>query len=145
MSFVYFLGSNSDHVNCFVTITGSPNFGSWKGAISTDSLAPGPSAVVSDYLVLAADRTKRPDILRAFKPYHGGWNITNNHYWAVSLSSLSPVLCWTDDFFSCRICSNGHSAVCWIYRCSWFHSSCCLALVFWLSSCCISLLQMESM
>ncbi|CAH8261795.1 unnamed protein product [Arabidopsis lyrata] len=47
------------------------------------SLAPGPSADdVSDYLVLAAHRTKRPDILRAFKPYHGGWNITNNHYWA---------------------------------------------------------------
>ncbi|XP_056851408.1 uncharacterized protein LOC130500398 [Raphanus sativus] len=61
---------------------GSPNFGSWKGAISTDSLAPGPSADLSDYLVLAAHRTKRPDILRAFKPYRGGWNITDNHYWA---------------------------------------------------------------
>ncbi|KAL1189941.1 hypothetical protein V5N11_012701 [Cardamine amara subsp. amara] len=60
-------------------ILGSPNFGSWKNGIS---LAPGPSAEISDYLVLAAHRTKRPDILRAFKPYHGGWNITNNHYWA---------------------------------------------------------------
>ncbi|EFH61946.1 hypothetical protein ARALYDRAFT_899119 [Arabidopsis lyrata subsp. lyrata] len=56
-----------------------------KGGIS---LAPGPSADdVSDYLVLAAHRTKRPDILRAFKPYHGGWNITNNHYWALLLGS----------------------------------------------------------
>uniref|UniRef100_A0A1J3GZ23 Transmembrane protein n=1 Tax=Noccaea caerulescens TaxID=107243 RepID=A0A1J3GZ23_NOCCA len=63
-------------------ILGSPNFGSWKGVISADSLAPGPSSDFSDYLVLAADRTKRPDILRAFKPYRGGWNITNNHYWA---------------------------------------------------------------
>ncbi|KAJ0241147.1 Uncharacterized protein HA466_0216000 [Hirschfeldia incana] len=63
-------------------ILGSPNFGSWKGALSTDSLAPGPSADPSDYLLLAAHRTKRPDILRAFKPYRGGWNITNNHYWA---------------------------------------------------------------
>ncbi|XP_006390802.2 uncharacterized protein LOC18008016 [Eutrema salsugineum] len=63
-------------------LLGSTNFGSWKGAISPDSLAPGPSADFSDYLVLAADRTKRPDILRAFKPYRGGWNITNNHYWA---------------------------------------------------------------
>lgn len=63
-------------------ILGSPNFGSWKGAISAESLAPGPSADLSDYLVLAAHRTKRPDILRAFKPYSGGWNITNNHYWA---------------------------------------------------------------
>jgi hypothetical protein len=62
-------------------ILGSPNFGTWKGGIS---LAPGPESddVVSDYLLLAAHRTKRPDILRAFKPYHGGWNITNNHYWA---------------------------------------------------------------
>ncbi|CAH8363216.1 unnamed protein product [Eruca vesicaria subsp. sativa] len=40
----------------------SPNFGSWKGAISAASLAPGPSADPSDYLVLAAHRTKRPDI-----------------------------------------------------------------------------------
>lgn len=72
----------------FFFATGSPNFGSWKGAISTDSLAPGPSADLSDYLVLAAHRTKRPDILRAFKPYRGGWNITDNHYWAVSLLSL---------------------------------------------------------
>ncbi|CAN7016116.1 unnamed protein product, partial [Brassica oleracea var. botrytis] len=41
------------------------------------SLAPGPSADFSDYLVLAAHRTKRPNILRAFKPYRGGWIITN--------------------------------------------------------------------
>ncbi|KAH0885412.1 hypothetical protein HID58_061508 [Brassica napus] len=41
------------------------------------SLAPGPD--FSDYLVLAAHRTKRPNILRAFKPYRGGWIITNNH------------------------------------------------------------------
>ena len=73
----------SDHVKFL--LTGSPNFGSWKGVISAESLAPGPSADFSDYLVLAAHRTKRPDILRAFKPYSGGWNITNNHYWAVSL------------------------------------------------------------
>ncbi|KAF2550868.1 hypothetical protein F2Q68_00035492 [Brassica cretica] len=60
-------------------LTGSPNFGSWKGAISSaESLAPGPSADPSDYLVLAAHKTKRPDILTAFKPYNGGWNITNN-------------------------------------------------------------------
>ncbi|KFK41536.1 hypothetical protein AALP_AA2G142000 [Arabis alpina] len=64
-------------------ILGSPNFGSWKSVISPELLAPGPSVIViSDYLVLAAYRTKRPDILKAFKPYHGGWNITNNHYWA---------------------------------------------------------------
>ncbi|XP_010474269.1 PREDICTED: uncharacterized protein LOC104753766 [Camelina sativa] len=73
--------SSSQSQDPLKLILGSPNFG-WKGGIS---LAPGPSSsddVVSDYLVLAAHRTKRPDILRAFKPYLGGWNITNNHYWA---------------------------------------------------------------
>ncbi|KAL6010942.1 hypothetical protein ACLOJK_001385 [Asimina triloba] len=33
-------------------------------------------------LILAAERTNRPDILRGFKHYHGGWDITNRHYWA---------------------------------------------------------------
>ncbi|XP_010427929.1 PREDICTED: uncharacterized protein LOC104712678 [Camelina sativa] len=73
--------SSSSSQDPLKLILGSPNFG-WKGGIS---LAPGPSSsddVVSDYLVLAAHRTKRPDILKAFKPYLGGWNITNNHYWA---------------------------------------------------------------
>ncbi|MQM15354.1 hypothetical protein Taro_048298 [Colocasia esculenta] len=32
-------------------------------------------------LVLAAKRTKRPDILRRFKLYKEGWDITNRHYW----------------------------------------------------------------
>ncbi|KAK1324944.1 hypothetical protein QJS10_CPA01g01415 [Acorus calamus] len=33
-------------------------------------------------LVLAAERTKRPDILSKFRWYEEGWNITNRHYWA---------------------------------------------------------------
>ncbi|XP_058091588.1 uncharacterized protein LOC131237700 [Magnolia sinica] len=32
-------------------------------------------------LVLAAKQTDRPDILRRFKHYRGGWDITNRHYW----------------------------------------------------------------
>ncbi|XP_010555160.1 PREDICTED: uncharacterized protein LOC104824728 [Tarenaya hassleriana] len=64
-------------------ILGSNDFGSWRDAISAESVAPGPS-VGGEYgrLVLAADRTKRPDLLRGFRPYRGGWNITSNHYWA---------------------------------------------------------------
>ncbi|TYH96386.1 hypothetical protein ES332_A12G173700v1 [Gossypium tomentosum] len=34
-------------------------------------------------LVLAGQRTNRPDLLRHFKHYHGGCNITNCHYWAI--------------------------------------------------------------
>ncbi|EFH39113.1 predicted protein, partial [Arabidopsis lyrata subsp. lyrata] len=82
---------------------GSPNFESWKGGIS---LAPGPSADdVSDYLVLAAHRTKRPDILRAFKPYHGGWNITNNHYWAsVGFTGTPGFILAATWLFKWRVC-----------------------------------------
>ncbi|KDP34977.1 hypothetical protein JCGZ_09265 [Jatropha curcas] len=42
--------------------------------------APGPSD--DNKLLLAAKRTNRPDILRGFKRYRDGWNITNRHYWA---------------------------------------------------------------
>ncbi|KAF2530855.1 hypothetical protein F2Q70_00031154 [Brassica cretica] len=77
-------------------LTGSPNFGSWKGAISSaESLAPGPSADPSDYLVLAAHRTKRPDILTAFKPYIGGWNITNNLLGSAPGFILAAVWIWS--------------------------------------------------
>jgi len=34
-------------------------------------------------LVLAEDRTRRPDVLRHLRVYEGGWNVTNKHYWAV--------------------------------------------------------------
>eukprot|EP00253_Pinus_taeda_P003612 PITA_03612 len=51
-------------------------------------LATGPVAVDANTtdsnssLILAEDRTRRPDILHKFKRYRGGWNITNKHYWA---------------------------------------------------------------
>ena len=35
-------------------------------------------------LILARERTNRTDPLANFKPYTGGWNIGNKHYWAVS-------------------------------------------------------------
>ncbi|KAK1268284.1 hypothetical protein QJS04_geneDACA024878 [Acorus gramineus] len=45
-------------------------------------------------LVLAAERTKRPDILSKFRWYEEGWNITDRHYWAVlRASSLQSTGC----------------------------------------------------
>ncbi|XP_023545423.1 uncharacterized protein LOC111804854 [Cucurbita pepo subsp. pepo] len=35
-------------------------------------------------LILAEERTQRKDPLDDFKPYMGGWNISSQHYWAVS-------------------------------------------------------------
>lgn len=42
---------------------------------------------VNSTLVLAANRTNRRDPLNNFDKYRGGWNISNRHYWAVSLLS----------------------------------------------------------
>lgn len=39
---------------------------------------------VNSSLILAESRTQRKDPLENFKPYTGGWNISNQHYWAVS-------------------------------------------------------------
>jgi hypothetical protein len=39
-------------------------------------------------LILAEDRTRRPDILHKFKRYRGGWNITDKHYWAVRFLNI---------------------------------------------------------
>lgn len=35
-------------------------------------------------LPLAAERTRRKDPLNSFNKYIYGWNISDNHYWAVS-------------------------------------------------------------
>ncbi|KAG8366705.1 hypothetical protein BUALT_Bualt17G0107200 [Buddleja alternifolia] len=56
--------------------------GSWKDQImSSNGEAPGPANDAST-LVLAENRTKRPDILSRFHKYRGGWDIANKHYWA---------------------------------------------------------------
>ncbi|CAI0450093.1 unnamed protein product, partial [Linum tenue] len=63
---------------------GQVNLGSWKSGISEAiAQAPGPSTQgLKSTLLLAAERTNRPDILNGFKHYKGGWDITNRHYWA---------------------------------------------------------------
>lgn len=74
------------------------NLGPWaKGLLKgMPQAAAGPAAMapVAKYpLVLAEDRTRRPDVLRHLKMYEGGWNVTNKHYWAsVSFTGVSGFL-----------------------------------------------------
>ncbi|XVF02806.1 hypothetical protein REPUB_Repub04eG0205800 [Reevesia pubescens] len=73
-------GPIKDHVKF---IFGGVNLGPWKNEISELAQAPAPTNdEPPSTLVLAAQRTNRPDILRHFKHYLGGWDITNRHYWA---------------------------------------------------------------
>lgn len=58
------------------------NIGSWQNKATEMAPAPGPQG--DSTLILAANRTNRPDILRGFHRYRGGWDISNQHYWAVS-------------------------------------------------------------
>ncbi|KAG8053598.1 hypothetical protein GUJ93_ZPchr0001g32345 [Zizania palustris] len=55
------------------------------------SAGPGAMAPVTKYpLVLAEERTRRPDVLDHLRMYGGGWNITNKHYWAsVSFTGVT--------------------------------------------------------
>lgn len=58
--------------------------------------AAGPAAMgpIAKYpLVLAEERTRRPDLLHHLRMYGGGWNITNKHYWAsVSFTGVAGFL-----------------------------------------------------
>lgn len=57
----------------------------WKNEILETAEGPGSAKNNSQSpLVLAANRTKRPDILHGFRVYEGGWDIANQNYWAVS-------------------------------------------------------------
>ncbi|KAL2518907.1 hypothetical protein Adt_15154 [Abeliophyllum distichum] len=82
-----FLSSSTAHPHShsrdpFKSILGEENMGSWEDEIrSATAEAPGPASLVST-LVLAKNRTKRPDILSGFHKYRGGWDIANKHYWA---------------------------------------------------------------
>ncbi|XP_040385456.1 uncharacterized protein LOC102722913 isoform X1 [Oryza brachyantha] len=71
------------------------NLGPWaKGLLKgMPASAAGPAAMgpVAKYpLVLAEERTRRPDVLDHLRMYGGGWNITNKHYWAsVSFTGVA--------------------------------------------------------
>ncbi|KAL8161281.1 hypothetical protein V2J09_012770 [Rumex salicifolius] len=62
---------------------GSGNLELFKNGILDQAQAPGPGVYEPKRtLVLAGHQTRRPDILNGFKKYNGGWNMTNQHYWA---------------------------------------------------------------
>ncbi|CAO2828551.1 unnamed protein product [Amaranthus hypochondriacus] len=64
-------------------ILGNQNLGPLDDGILGQAQAPGPASYEPKVpLMLAGNRTKRPDILRKFKIYQGGWDISNKHYWA---------------------------------------------------------------
>ncbi|KAK7405442.1 hypothetical protein VNO78_06740 [Psophocarpus tetragonolobus] len=62
-------------------ILGEENLGPWKNEMTQVALA-SPHPGTEGAMVLAANRTNRPDILRGFRHYHGGWDISNRNYWA---------------------------------------------------------------
>ncbi|CAJ1932385.1 unnamed protein product [Sphenostylis stenocarpa] len=61
-------------------ILGEENLGPWKNEVT--EVVPAPRPETKGTLVLAANRTNRPDILRRFRRYQGGWDFANRHYWA---------------------------------------------------------------
>lgn len=53
-------------------------------------------------LILAEERTKRPDFLDKLRFYVDGWNITNEHYWSVRTSTSCVILvCFYIVLFTC--------------------------------------------
>ncbi|KAL1553638.1 hypothetical protein AAHA92_14288 [Salvia divinorum] len=84
------------------SILGQVNMGSWKDqTLSSNGEARGPANDVST-LVLAANRTKRPDILSKFHKYTGGWDIANKHYWTsvgfTGAAAFSLAILWFVSF-----------------------------------------------
>ncbi|XP_004496987.1 uncharacterized protein [Cicer arietinum] len=69
-----------NHSIKFIIGGGEGNLGSWQNEATKVAPAPGPQT--DNTLILAANRTKRPDILRGFHRYRGGWDIADQHYWA---------------------------------------------------------------
>ena len=61
------------------------NFGEMSGSSSPAAAAEG----ANSSFVLAAEKTHRKDPLDGLRYYAGGWNISDEHYWAVSPSSSS--------------------------------------------------------
>ncbi|PNX54427.1 hypothetical protein L195_g048046, partial [Trifolium pratense] len=69
---------------------GDVNLGSLQNEATQVAPAPGPQG--QNTLILAANRTNRPDVLRGFHRYHGGWDISDRHYWAFQYDVLTVCL-----------------------------------------------------
>ncbi|TYI56416.1 hypothetical protein E1A91_D11G208500v1, partial [Gossypium mustelinum] len=73
LSSVPVLTQNGPLTDYVKLISGGVNLGAWNNEISELPQAPAPTTYESPItLVLAAQRTNRPDLLRHFKHYHGG-------------------------------------------------------------------------
>ncbi|THU59043.1 hypothetical protein C4D60_Mb03t20820 [Musa balbisiana] len=66
-------------------------FGAWRRFVAEVPSA-GDATVHNRTFVLAAERTYRQDPMNGYQRYTGGWNIRNQHYWAVSSSPPPPSL-----------------------------------------------------
>ncbi|KAL3368047.1 hypothetical protein AABB24_009093 [Solanum stoloniferum] len=77
----------------FKSILGEGNLESWKdGVLHSTDMAQAPSGHAST-LVLAGNRTRRPDFLSGFHKYRGGWDIANKHYWAsVGFTGVAGII-----------------------------------------------------
>ncbi|XP_009774824.1 uncharacterized protein LOC107769844 [Nicotiana tabacum] len=80
----------------FKSILGEGNLESWKNGVLDSAgmaQAPGPADGHVGTLVLAGNRTRRPDFLSGFHKYRGGWDIANKHYWAsVGFTGLAGII-----------------------------------------------------
>ncbi|KAA8521611.1 hypothetical protein F0562_012284 [Nyssa sinensis] len=80
-----------------ISVPGNVNEGKYGVVVSLGTrrlLAGGPSgneSVLNSTLALAAERTHRKDPLDNFKRYTGGWNISEQHYWASVGFTAAPL------------------------------------------------------
>ncbi|CAH9096005.1 unnamed protein product [Cuscuta epithymum] len=76
---------SKDPLEAILGNTARENFAAWTNRELNAALTQAPSPAtqgLNDTLLLAGDRTRRPDILSRFHKYKGGWDIVNKHYWA---------------------------------------------------------------
>ncbi|GJN01561.1 hypothetical protein PR202_ga18836 [Eleusine coracana subsp. coracana] len=109
----------------------------WRRLL-VDSPLPDAAPPTNNSLVLAAVRTHRLDPLTNLTMYNGGWNISDQHYWASVTFTAIPLflgaMLWLMGFgvvllvISCCCCfcrNKNNTAGCWILHCGQelFHGS----------------------
>ncbi|XP_062183771.1 uncharacterized protein LOC133887806 [Phragmites australis] len=63
----------------------------WRRSLVEEKPLPGAAPPVNNSLVLAEARTHRSDPLANLTTYHGGWNISDQHYWASVAFTAVPL------------------------------------------------------